>query len=881
MPKIVDLPPVASLDPASAFVVSQAGAASRATGNQLITMLLASTAMTSFVNLGIRAESECVFPDEFDSAAASGTDHDDQPALQAMFNAAAATGKIAMLRPGKTYYPRSKITVDPTTTTFVSNGSEISFSQKTFTDPASSPQLISDSDFDTGTAWTASTNTTVPPSYTGGQLVFNAGGTEFTGSIDGTTLTVTAVASGVISTHAGAIAGSGIEIGTKITAFVSGTNGGVGVYTVNKPQTAPSVSIKQQQFVEIGQQITAAIGDIVRVSITIGEIAPLTIGSNTYRSANFSFRKNTGTANGSIAAGGQAGGNFTITFGSSTYKPGGVVTFDAVLTAANPYLRIQSNADIKINSITAKVLPDNTGILFRAVTSNRAVSRGIHQLRVTGKSSQQAWVDACVFDTQAAALTSRANFYGLSVGPSCGRGLVFQNRMYLAAFYGAQITASVACIDTLSGSEDAGENIGFFGGNCGAGSNAGSVGIRNMGGFALHFSQFSVDFVDTWYEGVGGAIFGDGCWFEKNENASLGKRYINLLTGRLKARGTRVQVDGDTVTNDIAPFFVGEGGWLDIEADVPYNIHGPDGAMCEGPGRFTWRGQGGVSKSIDAITKRDDDHNILGAGGRFEDSSIIIPAWVAAQAGQQQIDRYTIGVAAQGSISGVSAARGSNLVTGVGSGGFTNVGTLITDPAYPAGTTVSGYNSGTSVLTLTQNRNTAGITGGTVAYQLTSSARAGMRLAAGAGRNGTQALEFYKSGTGPGAFLCNIAVPIKGDRAFGAEWWYTVAAISGSSLVTGVYFQTLFVQLHDVPGLVIPIIGASRQFISDLPQTGIDLSVGKDWTRVVTSTNRVDAGATHDGYAPAWATHILITINLATVPIDFLMQFDDLHANLM
>lgn len=62
-----------------------------------------------------------------------------------------------------------------------------------------------------------------------------------TGSISGTTLTVTAVTSGTLAVNQ-AIYGTGIAVPTRITAFGTGT-GGVGTYTVSIFQTIPSVTI--------------------------------------------------------------------------------------------------------------------------------------------------------------------------------------------------------------------------------------------------------------------------------------------------------------------------------------------------------------------------------------------------------------------------------------------------------------------------------------------------------------------------------------------------------------------------------------------------------------------------------------------------------------
>jgi hypothetical protein len=74
----------------------------------------------------------------------------------------------------------------------------------------------------------------------GGQI-----GSNFTGSISGTTLTVTSIASGGISMNM-SLSGTGIATGTKIVAFNSGAGGNVneaGTYTVNISQTVASTTI--------------------------------------------------------------------------------------------------------------------------------------------------------------------------------------------------------------------------------------------------------------------------------------------------------------------------------------------------------------------------------------------------------------------------------------------------------------------------------------------------------------------------------------------------------------------------------------------------------------------------------------------------------------
>jgi hypothetical protein len=69
----------------------------------------------------------------------------------------------------------------------------------------------------------------------------DAGGAVVTGSIAGTTLTVSAVTSGTIALGQ-FITGTGISAGTQITALGTGT-GGTGTYTVNNSQTTSSTTV--------------------------------------------------------------------------------------------------------------------------------------------------------------------------------------------------------------------------------------------------------------------------------------------------------------------------------------------------------------------------------------------------------------------------------------------------------------------------------------------------------------------------------------------------------------------------------------------------------------------------------------------------------------
>lgn len=74
-------------------------------------------------------------------------------------------------------------------------------------------------------------------------------GAVVTGSISGTTLTVTAVTSGTLAPGQ-PIAGTGVTAGTTITAQLTGTTGGIGTYSVDTSQTASSTTITSQNSIE-------------------------------------------------------------------------------------------------------------------------------------------------------------------------------------------------------------------------------------------------------------------------------------------------------------------------------------------------------------------------------------------------------------------------------------------------------------------------------------------------------------------------------------------------------------------------------------------------------------------------------------------------------
>lgn len=86
------------------------------------------------------------------------------------------------------------------------------------------------------------------------QTVYDSA-TSFTGSISGTTLTVTAVASGSVVPGMLLSTAGGVTAGTYITAFVSGTYGGVGTYTIgtnNGTIASTTLSATRKYYIQWG-----------------------------------------------------------------------------------------------------------------------------------------------------------------------------------------------------------------------------------------------------------------------------------------------------------------------------------------------------------------------------------------------------------------------------------------------------------------------------------------------------------------------------------------------------------------------------------------------------------------------------------------------------
>ena len=110
----------------------------------------------------------------------------------------------------------------------------------------SSGQVVFGTSAPTSGSCTSGTVAKIVSASTGAAIPATA--PSMTASISGTTLTVTAVASGTVVGSGQVISGGNASTGiidpnTTITGFISGTNGGVGVYSVNVSQSIASTTV--------------------------------------------------------------------------------------------------------------------------------------------------------------------------------------------------------------------------------------------------------------------------------------------------------------------------------------------------------------------------------------------------------------------------------------------------------------------------------------------------------------------------------------------------------------------------------------------------------------------------------------------------------------
>ena len=178
------------------------------------------------------------------------------------------------------------------------------------------------------------------------EVTASYGNASFTASFSGSTMTVTAVSSGVLAVGQ-TITGSGIASGTTITAFGSGS-GAAGTYTVSVSQTLTSRAITASPLLlimppatQVSQGQSLIVRNLGSYSFTLTDNSGNTIVSCAAGIANFIYLTNNSTVNGVWS---------TVTFGAGTSGANaatlagyGLQAVNAALNTVTPVVAISSN----------------------------------------------------------------------------------------------------------------------------------------------------------------------------------------------------------------------------------------------------------------------------------------------------------------------------------------------------------------------------------------------------------------------------------------------------------------------------------------------------------------------------------------------------------
>jgi hypothetical protein len=162
---------------------------------------------------------------------------------------------------------------------------------------------------------------------------------SFTASISGTTMTVTAVASGALSVGQ-VFTGTGVTAGTSITAFVSGT-GNTGTYTVSTSQTVASTTMTVTQVVAI--DFTSIPSWVKRITFMLSGVSI---------SGTSSLQLRLGTSGGFVTSGYSS--NIGVITAAST-SAGSVATTTGLIIINSGGTADTTSAVLSLNNFTGNV----------------------------------------------------------------------------------------------------------------------------------------------------------------------------------------------------------------------------------------------------------------------------------------------------------------------------------------------------------------------------------------------------------------------------------------------------------------------------------------------------------------------------------------------
>lgn len=751
---------------------------------------------------------------------------DDSPSIQRAHDYLVSQfGRGFIHLQGKRYTCKTKVTVDPTKVGCSGDGARLDWDQFVDVDPSSLSNLITNGTGSAGsTGWTQSTFAALPWTYGAG--------------------------------------------GIKLDPASTGTSYG-----------------------NAGQRVAVAPGQKVEVTVVISRLD--FVGTQRY----VSFRLVNGTQPGA-----GAGPSETISGAISaptTFK----FTFTAPASMPNglPWFTYQSNNLVSIDSIEFKIVPDNTCILIRAPAGAEQFGHAPFEwcnLRMEGRGYQY-FADAFEFDTEAPTLSTRVTFSNVDIhwfrSP-----LLFGTRSYLCKFDNCDIRGNFYSVVSRTNSSDAGENISFKGCTLSATNTV----IYNPGNFNLRFKDCSLDYSPKIFEG-GGSVVIDGGWIEKNQNVTdlpwfdLYESATLSLIGKVFIQTTENPSLGPA---DNQFMFWGRGKYSRVILDAQgFNWNTVSGALMGGDGRLMSKGvAGGSNAQIPGIPKRDTLHDILGGLGKFETPDTPLMAWLsnpggsAVRTASSTTSFVGTGVGSIGSVvTRADAAPGAWTVTLTGTGGTGTAfrvnrpdgtvdgvgvigtryqGTISFNTSAPTTNFVSG-DKWTVTVRSDYLRNIAYFDA-THVY-----ATIAMSVSTDQAHSGTQSLKVVKTGIGIDAGVLYLIFPTKQHLKHTLEGWYKVMGVAGAS-TSYLYLNAAFVNVTGFDGNGVPIIDQAGRVDFSSVVASFPTSDGVDWTstRLGSTYTDLTSSIQNDGFAPEWATHVLLAVNIGQLRENAALYLDDLAA---
>jgi hypothetical protein len=280
--------------------------------------------------------------------------------------------------------------------------------------------------------------------------------------------------------------------------------------------------------------------------------------------------------------------------------------------AVSGRLALSSNSDVSMTAFELRLLGTPECLLVEATAETPQYGhKWLEGFRLHGPAQKRpaTKLHGIRFETRQPTKASRTTVRSVTVD-GFETAVVLSHRAYLIQFFGARLVSRVG-VHFLHGTEDAGENISFFGCNLGGGQ----IGIWN-GGAEINMFGTSINFAEQMYCGRG-ILNAQGCRFETHRTKRRDQYLFDVSEGQVAIDGGFLMISGrDFAAGNSADYIVytrSRYARFMISNAYCYNLRTKTDVFAGGPGRFYSRNLlGGATKHLAALPKHDDGHNIFG-----------------------------------------------------------------------------------------------------------------------------------------------------------------------------------------------------------------------------------------------------------------------------